>query len=131
MTYDLFDPRSLARSTDPETSHRAAAEIAPTLRGRQAWALGQVRANPGRTANELARLAGLSDPRTLNRRLCELRTQGLVKNTHARRCEVSGRQCMVWEPGEGQPRQRPPSRSALLAKIARLEGEVRRLGGEA
>lgn len=46
----LFD-RPLARKSDPQTSHRAAADIVPKLGDLHTWVLGIVRDQPGLTAN--------------------------------------------------------------------------------
>lgn len=96
MTLPLFDPHRLARTSDPQTSHDAAASIVPHLPRLQRQALEAVAMTPGRTATELARLHGVPDPRVFNRRLTELARQGLVVRGPVRRCSVTGRSAATW-----------------------------------
>lgn len=96
MTIPLFDPHCLARTSDPQTSHDAAASIVPHLPRLQRQALEAVAMTPGRTSTELARLHGVHDPRVYNRRLTELARLGLVVRGAARRCSVTGRSAATW-----------------------------------
>ena len=87
----------LARRTDPPQSHRAAEEIRPHLGALQRQALEMVARHRGRTAQEIADLEELRDPRTLNRRLCELRRRGLIQGQTVRPCTVTGRNAAEME----------------------------------
>lgn len=88
---------TLARRTDPETSH-AAARVAESRLGLYQWeALMACRAHPGMTATEMAEARGWDDPRVINRRLGELAIAGMVRATGSRACGVTGRRAMTWE----------------------------------
>jgi hypothetical protein len=89
-------PRS--RRSDPETSHQAADEVrhSGVLGKQQRAVLEAVRAYPGKTAVELAHLAGL-ERYAVSRRLPELQP------THVRRgpprdCSINGRPQSTWHP---------------------------------
>jgi DNA-binding CsgD family transcriptional regulator len=87
-----------ARRSDPETSHQAAAAIKATgaLTKQQHQVLDAVRQWPGKTAVELARLAGI-DRYAVSRRLPEL--SGVhVRRGPPRACTVNGRAQTVWYP---------------------------------
>lgn len=86
-----------ARTTDPITSHMAAADIiasgcASKQRRRAAAA---VRNHPGRTSLELSRVTGI-DRYELARRLPECEREGMVKRGDHRRCNASGKQAVTW-----------------------------------
>ena len=92
----LFDlPQS--RRSDPATSFHAADHIESTGRAgdQRAKCLAVVKAHPGRTAAEIAQLAGL-DRHAASRRLPELRAAGLVVNGPARICTVQHSLGMTW-----------------------------------
>lgn len=91
---------TLARKTDPETSHAAASGIAPHLGALQQAAADAVRRWPGRTATELAVNAGHADPRVFNRRLGECERFGMVRRGEPRACKATGRQAATWWPQE-------------------------------
>ena len=80
-------PRS--RRTDPKSSRRAESELrrSGTLRGQALIALELVKANPGRSSKELAKL-GTLDRYQLARRLPELLEMGKV-----RREEIGNSDC--------------------------------------
>lgn len=90
-----------ARSTDPITSHESAhALIATGARAHQQHlALAAVRAYPGCTSLELAKLSGICRY-TLGRRLGEVRDAGLIQQGPKRRCTASprGLNAVTWEP---------------------------------
>lgn len=99
----LFDdPRVLARSGDPVTSHEAAAYTVGTgLRAKQQQrVLDMIRQTPGLTARELAARHGVDDIRDINRRLPELEQQGLARPGEPRRdrASASGRRARPWYP---------------------------------
>src|SRR5690606_10155379 len=89
----------IARRTDPESSHLAAEHV--TRSGarahQQAQAVAAVRAYPGCTSFELATRTDL-DRYMLARRLPECVTAGAVRKGPAKRCSVTGRQALTWEP---------------------------------
>ncbi len=101
----LFDdkphPRNpIARATDPETSHRAAAEV--TRSGRRdaqaASVLEAVQIGPGFTSAELATAGAPFDRYVAARRLPELERLGKVRRGPARACRVTGRLALTWWP---------------------------------
>lgn len=100
----IFPPRNyrcvetpIARCTDPESSHLAAAEI--TASGKrahqQAQTIAAVRQYAGRTSQELCELTGL-DRYMLARRLPECVTAGAVRKGVTRHCTVTGKQALTW-----------------------------------
>ena len=98
----------LARHSDPVTSKEAALDMRGSVRlgELQGLALRMVRSFPGAMAQELSTYSGQSDPRTLNRRLSELRKAGLVTNRPGtpdefRRNPESGKRCQRWWSVEG------------------------------
>jgi len=92
-----FRPKPIARASDPATSHEAAAHMATRLGEAQEWALGILRANPGRTSNELDKIAGT--PRgDVRKRLPELERAGLAYRDGVRVCGVTGFKAAVWWP---------------------------------
>lgn len=95
-----MDPTTLARTTDPETSHEAAEFIVPKVNRLQTWAAMCVRERPGLTSAELAREYCPLDPRRIGRRLAECERFGMVRRGEARKCTVSGRNAATWYPTE-------------------------------
>lgn len=95
MTYEVH---TIARATDPETSHLAAQHVVQsgTRAHQQHQALAAVRAFPGLTSLELAQAAHCCRFQ-LARRLPELERDGLVIRGAARTCGVSGRKAATWE----------------------------------
>lgn len=96
----LFAPDlpPIARATDPETSHVAASEH--TNNGRRAAhaerILAVVRAHPGWTYREIARLVPELEAVEVQRRLADLADLGRVVRGEARACKVSGRPAQTW-----------------------------------
>ncbi|KAF1009517.1 MAG: hypothetical protein GAK28_00155 [Luteibacter sp.] len=88
-----------ARSTDPETSHIAAAEhTASGKRGTNVAAvIDLVRLHPGCTSAELARYSTLTR-HEVARRLPEAETAGAVQKGPKRRCNCNGTLAVVWIP---------------------------------
>ncbi len=86
-----------SRSTDPDPSHLAEAEInaTGTRRSHQLLVLFTLRHNPETTSRELA-LFGSMDRYTPSRRLPELETAGLVERAGQRTCRVGKRQATTW-----------------------------------
>lgn len=110
---------ALARNSDPETSHIAAAtvEASGAAQNQRDLALSAVQESPGRTATELEAYYGL-DRYMLSRRLPELRDEGAVqqcaicsmgrltcricekRHDVKRVCEIKGRPMQVWWPSD-------------------------------
>lgn len=111
--FDFAEGRSLRRietpafrRNDPKSSELAAAHVTASgvRAAQQQDAYAAVRAFPGKTSNELARLTG-QDRHQLAKRLPECRTAGMVMNPKdddgnpiLRACTVSGRVAMIWMP---------------------------------
>ncbi len=76
------------------------------LGARQTEVLRLVAAHPGRTAMELARLAGWADPNRCRPRLTELYHSGRVESCGQRPCGVTGRMSLCWRllgpPAQGE-----------------------------
>lgn len=127
---DDSDPRLIARATDPETSHQAAAEITDRLDGLRRWAADCVARSPGLTRGELARLYCGGDPHTIARRLTECDRLGTVRRGPVRRCSVTGRRAATWLPPVPGTLPFPaPARGGgverTLAKLLRWLGEAK------
>lgn len=91
---DLFE--QLSRWGDPPTSKAAAMEVAGESFGdRMRLAYSVLKANQGRTSNELDRAAGFADG-TIRKRLNDLRKFGFAKASGYRKCNVSGKRCQLW-----------------------------------
>lgn len=97
---------SLARRTDPASSHLAAAEVVRSgVRGeQQRGVLTAVWRWDGRTSAELARLAGM-DRYAAARRLPELENRGLLRKGPIRPCAVTRRPSVTWFLVEAPPEQ--------------------------
>ncbi len=99
--HQLTPPKTrtpLARSTDPETSHRAAreGEESGAFAAEAHWVLQLVRANPDRTASELEDLVDCRDGK-VRKRLAECRDdRGTLENGPKRPCEITGRTVLTW-----------------------------------
>lgn len=113
MSYlrDLFgdgpaaSPQRMARRTDPETSHAAAAEhVASGANAAQRAACLRVMSpDVGMTSDEIAAAAGI-ERHASARRLPELERDGLVVRGPARLSQVGGRVGVTWlrhEPRQG------------------------------
>lgn len=86
-----------ARSTDPETSHKAAEEITASGRrhAQQQRVFLAVKLWPGRTSAEIAAL--MNEQRQMPaRRLSELVTGGYVERGPFRKCTYSGKAAITW-----------------------------------
>ena len=89
----------LARSTDPNSSHAAAADLVATgkLLDQQTQAAAAVRRHPGQSSLHLASLTGL-DRHMLGRRLPELARQGAIWRGPAAPCATTGKSACTWWP---------------------------------
>ena len=90
----------LYKTNDPLTS----VESAESMRGSkrlgelQVEALRMVKACPGSTANELARICDSEDSRKIPRRLSELRSAGLIRSDGSKTDPITGKRCCLWWP---------------------------------
>lgn len=86
-----------SRRTDPATSHQSEQEITDSgVRATQTQRVAElVRAYPGRTCNELARLGVLTE-RQLSKRLSDAHAAELIIAGPPRRCDVSRRPARTW-----------------------------------
>lgn len=96
----IATPIPMARSSDPATSHEAAARYRLSKRRRQVLRL--VREHPGSTAGELSAAfyaTGVSirlAAETPHKRLPELETLGFVRRGAVRLCTDSGQRAATW-----------------------------------
>jgi DNA-binding transcriptional ArsR family regulator len=96
-----FDATKLARTSDPETSHEAAQDVAKGARrsATKRALLAALREEDGRTAGELADATGIEYPEVW-RRASELKTDGLVEVRGKRTWEGSAKaQGILWLTG--------------------------------
>ena len=103
----LFDddrPAKIARDTDPETSHDAAAEMRPTLSALESRMADVWRQNGPLTANEAADIAALTEytlPLGANAETYRKRYDGLLKKCRIvadgkKQCRISGKMATVY-----------------------------------
>ena len=100
LTFDI----PIAHTSDPSTSHEAAANITASgkLSRHEGIVLGLVREYPGRTAVELWTLAlpeeqdDLSEMQRVRQRLSGLLHAGRVKQGEARKCRVRYTRMVTW-----------------------------------
>ena len=92
------DPVSLAKRTDPSTSHEAAADLIQSGKlGKQSAAVFQALERYGPcTSAELADRSGL-DRHLVARRLPDLLKRHRVTRGDARACSVTGKRALVWK----------------------------------
>lgn len=102
MSDDLFP---MARTTDPATSHIAAARHAMSeLSERRRQVFDLVERYPNRTSGELGRLMYQDHPKlgirtasaSPHKRLPELEKLGFIERGDRRQCEDSGYQAHIW-----------------------------------
>lgn len=88
------------RTTDPASSHEAAARIENTgkAEGQRMRFLAAVQQHPGLTAAELAQHTPGLDRYAANRRLADLAEEGVVYRGDIRECAVLHTRCMTWWP---------------------------------
>lgn len=102
--FDIDEPERIARRTDPQTSHDAAAEQLPRIGKSQADVLAVIRRSASAlTANEAAEIARRSTANnsrmceTYRKRLGELERKGLVRVVGVRACGVTGKRVQMYE----------------------------------
>ncbi len=95
--FSAFDAPPIARATDPETSHEAAANVtrSGSKAHHMALMLKATEANPGSTSGELAVIAGL-ERHEASRRLSDLHNAARVFRDGKRKCEQMGTLQMRW-----------------------------------
>jgi predicted ArsR family transcriptional regulator len=105
--FDAFNPhampqevaplRRMARASDPESSHAAAAEhlASGANAAQRAACLAVMRTDSGLTSDEIAEAAGL-ERHAAARRLPELERDGLVRRGPIRLSMVGGRSGVTW-----------------------------------
>ena len=93
----LFDEIAVARTTDPETSHRAAASVKRICESQQAI-LDALRTH-GPMHDELifACVSDLMSPSGARTRRSELVRDGLVRDSMKRAKTASNRETIIWE----------------------------------
>lgn len=84
-----------ARSSDPWTSHAAAAEINAFAGNHCEMILAELKRHSS-TQHEIAAMTGLNFAQ-VNKRLSDLEHKGLARKTAQYRRGPSGRKCLVWE----------------------------------
>ena len=89
----------LARSTDPTSSHVAAADLIATgkLLDQQTKAAVAVQRHPGQSSLHLSTLTGL-DRHMLGRRLPELAREGRIWRGPSAPCATTGKPACTWWP---------------------------------
>lgn len=95
---DLFDPRPLARGSDPETSHMAAARVIEFLGTHDATILAVLRRSPftGFNSEQIADGCSLTQVQVA-RRMKHLADAGVVIRTGATTTQRSDRDATVWK----------------------------------
>jgi len=97
---DLAGPR--ARTSDPDTSHAAAASMTKGAKRQRDKILRILRERGAMTADELD-VALFGGRHTAGRRLCELRDLDLAQRTEEKRDTRSGRKAYLWRLVENEP----------------------------
>ena len=94
---------TMARASDPSTSHAAAAEVTASgvAAAQRAKVLAVVVAQPGLCSDEIAQAAGLQRHAS-GRRCPELERLGLVRKGAARPSRITGRSCVTWWPARAE-----------------------------
>lgn len=92
------DPKTLARSTDPQTSHEAAEKLVSSgaLTKQMTLVLDVLRKHGPCTSAELAERSGL-DRYVVARRLPDLQKRQRATKVTARVCSVGGNKATVWK----------------------------------
>ncbi len=95
---DLFDPRPLARRSDPETSHEAAARVTEFLVTHDAIILAVLRERPfsGFNSEQIADRCSLTQVQVA-RRMKHLADAGVVIRTAEATPQRSTREATVWK----------------------------------
>ncbi len=94
-TIDMFDPRYLARSTDPETSRQAARGAHEFAGAHIGIVLACLKTHGPQTIDEIAKRTALTSVQVA-RRTSDMHKRGLAEPTGATRLSASGRRERVW-----------------------------------
>ncbi|AHE52600.1 hypothetical protein [Sphingomonas sanxanigenens] len=92
---DLLRQAPAPGASARDTSRAAAADIAPRAKIFRDRALAALEASNGLTADEVAGKVGLP-VLSIRPRITELFALGLIRDTHERRANASGRKAIVW-----------------------------------
>ena len=95
LPLDIDGQWVLTGRNHPDTSHQAAAEIAP-ISGKQRRQILALLAHAPLTDDELLTLSGLSPNSARPARVALVRL-GLAQDSHQRRCNQKGHECILWE----------------------------------
>lgn len=115
-----------ARATDPATSKAAAASAIDIAEGHCAVIHSALRRFPvsGATVSDLARLLPHLSRHQINKRLPDLRMQGLAHATKETREGATGRAEQVWLDGpDPDPQPRKPTTAQQIADLERRVAE--------
>lgn len=96
LTLDIGEPRTLARRTDPATSHAAAARVNEFAGSHRAQVLAALKLHGPMTADQIATRTRLQSQQ-VNKRLPECQRLGLAAPTGDERLSASGRPERVWK----------------------------------
>jgi len=91
-----LEPRRLARTSDPATSHQAATRVSEFSRGHCGAILFALREHGAMTVDEIAAAARLQSQQ-VNKRTADLFDRGVIRPTGYERRSASGRMERVWE----------------------------------
>ena len=97
--FDWADSQSIARQSDPDTSHIAAANVESKLSGLRAMFVEGVRRCGGSATAKEAANAMSRNPEvveSIRKRAKECVTMGVVTCGESRKCKVSGNACLVY-----------------------------------
>lgn len=95
LQLDAFDPRLLARRTDPAVSHQAAARVHEFAGSHREIILQCLKEHGPQTVDEIAKRTRLQS-QAINKRCPELLRTGLARLTGEERLSASGRPERVW-----------------------------------
>lgn len=96
MTFFEPEPRTLARRTDPQTSHAAAARVAEFSGSHRAQVLEALKRYGPLTVDQIATRTKLQSQQ-VNKRTIECQRLGLAEPTGEERLSASGRPERVWK----------------------------------
>jgi hypothetical protein len=97
--FAAVEARTLARASDPASSHAAAAEVVASgaAAAQRARVLRALVAEPGLTSDEIAAATGMERHQPA-RRCPELETLGLIRRGEIRPSRLTGRGGVTWYP---------------------------------
>ena len=92
---ELFEPRTMARRTDPRTSKQAASQARDLQSKHHSQIIGALAMGLPLAAEQIAAYIQVNSV-AVNRRLAELERAGLIERTDLRHKNASGRWAMKW-----------------------------------